>query len=145
MLSPTAWVYLKNCYNNSRPVLFSACANEGMGNWLFGDVQTLCAKFVRHSTSSLYKFCPGISFDIYQQYYEVIRYDLKSVRKAVTPVQQIDSVNCKVWFCLASNASMTEKGSDEVLCSACKCLRSDLEWQQKRTLSESPDRKIKRQ
>ena len=46
-------------------------------------------------------------------------------------------MNCKLWFCLASNASMTEKGSDEVLCSACKRLRSYLEWQQKKLYNQS--------
>jgi len=75
----------------------------------------------------MYKFCPGISSDAYKLYYEVIRYNLKSVRKTDASVQRVDSVNCKLWFCLAPNASTTEKDSDEVLCSAFKRLKTDLE------------------
>lgn len=38
-----------------------------------------------------------------------------------------------------------EKAAAEVRCSACKRLITDLNCQRKRTLSESPDRKLKRQ
>ena len=57
----------------------------------------------------------------------------------------MDSVNCKLWFELPANAKFEEKACAEVLCSPCKRLISDLNWQLKRTQSESPSRKIKRQ
>jgi len=44
-----------------------------------------------------------------------------------------------------ANASRAEKAQSEVLCSACKRLVTDLNWQLKRTTNESPSRKIKRQ
>lgn len=47
--------------------------------------------------------------------------------------------------CPSSNAPARDKNTSEVLCSACKRLLTDLEWQKKRTLSESPSRKEKRQ
>ena len=106
------------------------------------EVHNLCDKF---SERSNYKFCPGINQDVYEEYYGVIRFDLKSVRKSATPFSRIDSVNCKLWFSLASNASARDKAASEVLCTACKRLLTDLEWQKKRTLSESPSRKVKRQ
>ena len=104
------------------------------------EVHDLCDKF---SEQSNYKFCPGINQDVYKEYYEVIRFDLKSIRKSSTPFCHIDSVNCKLWFILAPNASARDKTASEVLCSTCKRLLSDLEWQKKRTLSESPSRKVK--
>ena len=50
-----------------------------------------------------------------------------------------------MWFLLAPNASAVEKKSKEVKCSACKRLVNDLNCQQRRTLKESPTRKLKRQ
>ena len=61
------------------------------------------------------------------------------------PFYRIDSVNCKLYHQLPSNASLADKSAREVACSACKRLVRDLEWQLKRTASESPSRKIKRQ
>lgn len=54
-------------------------------------------------------------------------------------------MNCKLYHQLPSNASLADKSAREVACSACKRLVRDLEWQLKRTASESPSRKIKRQ
>ena len=107
------------------------------------DVQELCSKF---SASSNHKFCPGIDPQHYKlYYYEAIRFDLKSARQTMEPFARVDPVNCKLWFTLASNASSAEKSSSEVQCSACKRLVTDLNCQRRRTLAESPTRKLKRQ
>ena len=93
-----------------------------------------------------YKFCPGIEWTHYHEhYFDVIRFHLKSVRRTETPFYQLDSVNCKLWFKVPANAPLTVKNNAEVTCSACKRLISDLDWQLKRTTSESPLRKVKRQ
>ena len=107
------------------------------------DVFELCSIF---SNKSQYKFCPGIDPDYYEkEYHQPIRFHIKSVRHCHFPFSRIDSVNCKLWFLLASNATVEEKIGSEVKCSACKRLIHDLNLQKKRTLAESPGRKIKRQ
>ena len=100
----------------------------------------------RFSATSTYKFCPGIEWSYYhEQYFEAIRFDIKSVRRMEAPFYHIDSVNCQMWFELPLNASVAAKNSAEAICSACKRLSSDLQWQLKRTATESPSRKLKRQ
>ena len=107
------------------------------------DVHCLLDRF---SSASTCKFCPGIDWTHYQQhYFNVIRFDLKSVRCTEAPFYRVDSVNCKLWFELPSNAKLADKALGEVLCSACKRLVSDLNWQLERTMSESPSKKIKQQ
>lgn len=78
-------------------------------------------------------------------YYEVIRFHIKSVRITEFPFKWIDSVNCTLLFQLAHNATAEEKSLKEVKCYPCKCLVSDLEHQKRRTASETPTRKVKRQ
>ena len=110
------------------------------------DVYNLCEIFSDQSSLSPYKFCPGIDWDQYEdKYHSVIRFHVKSVRQSTSPFKRIDSVNCKRWFKLPSNAPFSDKFSKEVLCSSCKRLKSDLEWQKKRTQSESPTKKEQRQ
>ena len=100
----------------------------------------------RFGVTSTYKFCAGIEWSYYHEhYFEAIRFDIKSVRRTEAPFYRIDSVNCKMWFELPSNASVAAKNSADATCSACKRLSSDLEWQSKRTATESPSRKSKRQ
>ena len=107
-----------------------------------GDVCCLLEKF---SSASLCKFCPGIEWKLYQEhYFEVIRFDIKSVRRTESPFYQVDSVNCKLWFRLPANAKFEERACAEVLCLPCKQLISDLNWQLKSTQSESSSRNIKR-
>ena len=99
----------------------------------------------RFSATSTYKFCPGIEWSYYHEdYFKAIRFDIKSVRLEEAPFYRIDSVNCKMWFELPSNASVAVKNSAEATCSACKRFSSDLEWQLKRIATKSPTRKIKR-
>ena len=106
-------------------------------------VQELCEKFCR---DPCYKFCPGIDPLHYKQhYYGAMRFDILSVRQTKEPFARVDSFNCKLWFKLASNATSNEKSSSEVQCSACKRLVTDLNCQRRRTLQESPSRKLKRQ
>ena len=107
------------------------------------DVFELCSIF---SSKSQYKFCLGIDPDYYEdQYHQLIRFHIKSVRQCHFPFSRVDSVNCKHWFLLASNAAVAEKTASEVKCSACKRLVHDLNLQKKRTLGESPSKKFKRQ
>ena len=107
------------------------------------DVKELCRQF---RAGSGYKFCPGIDPKYYNShYFETIRFDIKSVRKTAEPFARVDSVNCNLWFLLASNATAAEKASMEVHCTACKRLIHYLNCQRRRTLAESPSRKLKRQ
>ena len=93
-----------------------------------------------------YGFCPGIEWDFYEEHYHsVIRYHLKSVRYSTAPFRRVDSVNCVLWFKLPMNAPLTDKQAKEVMCSFCKRLKTDHDWQRKHTMNESPSRKIKRQ
>ena len=73
-----------------------------------------------------YKFCPGFEINEYDaEYFQVIRYDPKSVRRMTNPIIRIDSQNCLLWHKLARNSSIIEKSMQDVLCS-CKRLRNDL-------------------
>lgn len=106
-------------------------------------VHELCKMF---SNQAPFKFCPGINWEHYEDHYHnVIRYHLKSVRFSTAPFKRVDSVNCKLWYKLPVNAPLADRFTREVMCSACKRLKNDLDWQRKRTLSESPSRKVKRQ
>ena len=80
-----------------------------------------------------YKFCPGIDPNTYKTtYYDIIRYDPKSLRHTMHPVQRIYSCKCILWHKLAKNASIFEKDMDAVMCPACKRLRNDLDqWLKK--------------
>ena len=104
------------------------------------DVHELC------SNQSPFKFCPGINSEHYEDHYHnVIWYHLKSVRFSTVPFKRVDSVNCDLWYKLPVNAPLADRFTKEVMCSACKHLKRDLDWQRKHTLSESPSRRIKRQ
>ena len=108
--------------------------------------QTLKKFAVKFSIEYNFKFCPGIDPQFYKSYYlEAIRFNIKNVRQAVGPIARVDSVNCRRWFQLGSNATSPEKSAREVLCSACKRLVTDLNCQRRRTLAESPQRKLRRQ
>uniref|UniRef100_A0A1X7VGV7 Uncharacterized protein n=1 Tax=Amphimedon queenslandica TaxID=400682 RepID=A0A1X7VGV7_AMPQE len=87
-------------------------------------VKTLCDKYGPYSRE--YMFCPGLSPAIYDRYIEVIRYDIKSVRRIHEPFERVDSVNCLLWFQLGKRASKERQDASEVLC--CKCVRLDVTW-----------------
>ena len=107
------------------------------------DLVTVCLKF---SAKSDYKFCPGINPQQYEtEYHTFIRFHIKSVHRTEFPFARVDSVNCLLWFRLALNATTSEKASAEVRCQHCKRLVLDLDCQKKRTISESPSRKVKHQ
>jgi len=108
-----------------------------------GEVHNLCRMF---SDQSQYKFCPGLEWEFYEErYHSVIRYHPSYVRYCTAPFQRVDSVKCKLWYQLPANASLVDKSAVEVLCSFCKRLKTDLDWQLQRTSSESPSVKVKRQ
>ena len=75
----------------------------------------------------------------------MIRFYIKSVRLCEFPFTRVDSVTCRLWFKPALNLSVAEKEANEVKCPPCKRLVHHLNWQKKKTASESPVRKIKRQ
>ena len=107
------------------------------------EVHKLCEMMSRKSP---YKFCPGIDSQHYEEHYHnAIRFHVKSVRCSTAPFQRVDSLNCKLWYKLPVNAPLADRFKKEVLCSGCKRLKLDLDWQRKRTLMESPERKAKRQ
>ena len=91
-------------------------------------------------------FCPGVDYQEYfDNYYSVIRFHSKQVNLVMSPFQRVAAKGCLYWYKLPKNATMQEQASDEVLCSACKRLVSDLEYQKKRSSFVSPGRQIKRQ
>ena len=120
-----------------------------MRTWKVGEVKSLedIMELSRDfSNKSFYKFCPGIDPLYYEQeYHKIIRFHIKSVRLCQFPFMRVDCINCKLWFIPASNISAVEKSANEVKCPACKRLIHDLNCQKKRTVAESPSRKIKRQ
>ena len=107
------------------------------------EVHELCNMF---SDQSSYKFCPGIEWDLYEEYYhKVICYHLRCVRYSIAPYQRVDSVNCARWYKLPSNAPLADKFAKEVMCPSCKYMKNRLNSRRKLTVSESPSKKIKRQ
>ena len=96
------------------------------------------------AVDSAYKFCPGIDQGIYKQYYDVIRYDPKSLRHTSYPVQRIDSYNCIFWHKLAKNASLCEKEMADVMCPACKRLIDNLNQRFKKLTSTTSEQKENR-
>ena len=112
----------------------------------FEDIEEITALCGIIGEPSHYKFCPGISLEQYmKEYYDVIRFHIKSVRLTEFPFQRVDSVKCKLLFELARNASKEQKDSQEVRCGPCTRLVTDLEHQKRRTAAETPTRKVKRQ
>ena len=127
----------------------SYVASVLMRSWKVGEVKSvedvieLCHDF---SNKSQYKFCPGINpHDYEEEYHKVIRFHIKTVRLCHFPFMRVDSINCKLWFIPALNIPVVEKTSSEVKCPACKRLIHDLNYQKKKTVAESPSRKIQRQ
>ena len=93
------------------------------------DVIALCQMIGVNST---YKFCPGIEPDEYEkEFHSVIRFHIKSVRVTDFPFHRVDSINCKLLFQLAHNATECERSAQKVICSACKRLVSDLTHQKR--------------
>ena len=112
----------------------------------FENIEEITALCEIIGEGSNYKFCPGINSEQYmKEYYDVIRFHIKSVRLTDCPFQRVDSVKCKLLFELAHNASKEDKDAEEVRCSFCKRLVTDLEHQKRRTNAETPTRKVKRQ
>lgn len=106
------------------------------------DFIRICEKI---TINSAFKFCPGIDAHTYDtKYFSVIRYDLKSVRRRTHPINRIDSHKCLLWHQLAKNASIFEKDMTAVLCSFCKRLRSDLEYNVKKAATVTPSEKENR-
>lgn len=106
------------------------------------DVQSLLRKF--SPFSSLYKFCPGIELSTYDEYRQIVHFDPKSLRRSDYPTNRIDSSSCLMWFQLGKFVPSGVREKEAVPCRNCSRLKSDLAHQMKRTLEESPAKKIKR-
>ena len=70
--------------------------------------------------------------------YSVIHFHNKQVNLTKFPFERIDS---KGWYQLPKNATLLEQSSDEVLCSSCKCLVSDLECQKRKSILVNPSKR----
>ena len=53
----------------------------------------------------------------------LIRYDIKSVRKTAEPFCRIESVSCLLWFDIGKRASATRRESESLLCQQCVRLK----------------------
>ena len=80
--------------------------------------------------SATFKFCPGIAEATYREYYDVVRFDPKSLRKTESPVFRIDSKLCPMWFELGKFVPVTSRESESVLCRQCNKLTQCLLVQQ---------------
>jgi len=97
------------------------------------------------SPNSNYKFCPGLEYQHYFDFYfSVIGYHIKTVRLWERPFQRVDSINCVLLHQLSHNATREEKSLYVVLCKQCKRLRNLLDHQRRRS-DVSPTRKLQRQ
>ena len=61
----------------------------------------------------------------------------------MSPFQRVHANRCLYRYKLPKNVTLQEQASDEVLCSTCRRLLSDLEHQNKRSSLVSPGRQIK--
>ena len=130
-IMPTSW-YGIYCSNRQRwwRVRFSSAAKDNRNGqhqhqhqlceWL-----SVCEKI---SKSGNYKFCPGMSVEVFSETYaSVLRYESKSVRVATELFSCVDSPSCSMWHRLARNASIFEEDTDDVMCQPCKQMRSHLD------------------
>ena len=107
------------------------------------DIIALCNAI---GEGSQYKFRPGIGPELYiKKYYEIIWFHTKGARRTVFSFRHVDSVKCELLFELSHNVTKEEKDAEEVKCYPCKGLVRNLDHQVKRTLSETPARKLMRQ
>lgn len=91
------------------------------------------------SSSSPYKFCPGLDSNLYKEHYaEILRYDSKSVKLISEPFCRVESHQCVIWHKLARNVSIFEKDLEEVLCQPCKKMKSHLDQRVRTVLKLTP-------
>lgn len=96
--------------------------------------------------SATHKFCPGLALSEYENYKSVIRFHCKGVRETVEPISRVDSVGCLMWFEIGKvKVSKERREAEELLCPNCVRMKSNLDHQVRRTVAESPSKKIKRQ
>ena len=106
------------------------------------EFKQLCEKLIDPKM----KYCPGLQLEQYEEYKEIIRYDVKSVKFTDMPVKRIASTRCLMWFPLGRRGVKKEKeGESEVLCSECVRLRGYLRTTAQRLSSVSPEEKVRRQ
>ena len=79
------------------------------------------------------------------EFFDVIHFHIKSVWLTEFLFKRIDSVNFKLLFQPAHNATAAEKSSKEVKCYPCKWFVTDLKYQKRNTEAETPTRNVKRQ
>ena len=107
-------------------------------------LDTVCPLINMVSPNTNYKFCPGLEYQHYYDFYfSVIRYHINTVRLWERLFQRVDSINCVLLHQLPHNAPMEEKSLYVVLCKQCKRLRNLLDHQRRSDVS--PARKLQRQ
>ena len=100
----------------------------------------LCSSMLRCNG---YVFCPGLSYSEYmERYYSVIRFHSN---KSALWKHHLNRHMQEDVFKLPKNATIEEKGTDEVCCSLYKHLHCDLEHLRKKSLQVSPARRANRQ
>jgi len=104
---------------------------------LQGDVSTLSEFFEACSVLSKkedYKFCPGLDEKTYfDNFFNFIKFHIKSVRIWDKPFTRIDSKDCLLWHQLSKNSKTDERLEFEVLCGSCKVLICNLDHQKRRS------------
>ena len=78
------------------------------------EVSALCRKYATDS-QCMFKFCPGIDPGEYKKATEVIRFNLKSVRKTTEPISCVDS-QLFLWWRLGATLSEAKGEPDALLC-----------------------------
>ena len=106
------------------------------------EFKVLCEKLI----DPRMKYCPGFQLQQYEEYKEIIRYDMKSVKLTDTPVKRIASAKCLLWFPLGKRGVKKEKLEEsEVLCSPCVRLLGYLRSTAQRLSLVPPEDKVKHQ
>lgn len=91
------------------------------------------------------KYCPGLSVEEYEEYKQVVGYDIKSVCITEGPFKRIASKHCLLWYPMSRNMSKDNKRSYEVICRKCVGLRSQMKGAMKRSATVTPEVKLRRQ
>lgn len=103
------------------------------------EIKTVCEKLANPQM----KFCPGIPFEDYQSFKEVIKYDKKGVCITEEPFRRVSSNKCRLWFLLPSKGYSKEiKNSSAVICRECVRLRGLLQADVRRLSKVTPEERV---
>ena len=89
-----SWAWVTRHEDGSHKVHILMWEIENSVAWEESKINKLLKRF---SANSTYKFCPGIEWSYYREwYFEVIRFNIKIVRHKEAPFYHINSVNCNI-------------------------------------------------